>query len=98
MAAIELHAIALALPPLEPLVFSSPELGWSGLLPPLAVPSGGLSGNLATGAASGALVQWEPLAGSEPHFVFFDIPEANQQAASFLVYLAADPVGRLPPR
>jgi hypothetical protein len=95
--AIELHAVAMGLPPVAPVLSVGPELGWSGL-GPLTVAETGVTGNLAAGAASGALVQWQAPAGEDPHFVFFDVPEANAQAAAFLGYLAADPVGRIPPR
>jgi hypothetical protein len=95
--AIEVHALAMGLPPLLPLVWPIPEYAASPLSP-VAVPPGGLSGNLAAGLATGALVQWAPPAGGEPHFVVFDVPAASAQAASFLESMAVDPIPRIPPR
>ncbi|HTJ83388.1 MAG TPA: hypothetical protein VL400_16830, partial [Polyangiaceae bacterium] len=61
----------------------------------ITIPPGGLSGNLAGGAASGALQQWDPQNG-EGHFVVFDVDAATKQAAGFLRNLADDPKGDVP--
>jgi hypothetical protein len=94
--AIEVHALAIGLPPLLPLVWPIPEYGFSSLSP-VEVPSAGLAGNLALGNATGALVQWAPPPGNDPHFVIFDVPAASAQAATFLQSLAVDRLGRIPP-
>jgi hypothetical protein len=101
--AIEIEALALGLPPLSPMVRSIPEYAYSDLSP-VAVPSGGLTGNLAGGRATGALVQWEsppvPDGGNaldyDPHFVIFEVPRAYTQAAGFLRSFTTEPLGRLP--
>ena len=62
---------------------------------PLFVPPAGVSGNLAMGTASGALVQWDPGTG-EGHFVLYNVPGAMTQAADFTAAFLADPVGRVP--
>jgi hypothetical protein len=101
--AIEIEALALGLPPLSPMVRSIPEYAYSDLSP-VPVPPGGLTGNLAGGQATGALVQWEsppvPDGGNasdyDPHFVVFNVPRAYTQAAGFLQSFMTEPLGRLP--
>ncbi|MBX3184909.1 MAG: hypothetical protein KF915_19965 [Polyangiaceae bacterium] len=96
---IEVQAVALGLPPLEPVVRLPAELAWTPSLVPFSVPAEGLSGNLAGGAATGALVQWDPTpTGRDGHFVIYYVPGAMDQSADFLRNLADDPKGRLPPR
>jgi hypothetical protein len=95
--AIEVHALAMGLPPVSPLVWSLPEYG-SSPLSPIVIPPGGLGGNLAAGQATGALVQWAPPAGGEPHFVIFEVPAAAGQAAGFLRSMAVVSPPRLAPR
>jgi hypothetical protein len=73
-----------------------PEAAWGGLAD-VTVPSGGLSGNLAAGKASGVLAQFVPLAGDDGHFVAFDVPAAHAEVGAFCANLAADPTGRVPP-
>jgi predicted esterase len=93
--AIEVQAVALGLPPQEPIIHPIAELAWTGLSP-VVIPAGGLSGNLAGGNASGVLAQWEAARASDGHFVIYDIPEAMAQAAGFLRHLMDDPKGRVP--
>lgn len=94
---IEVQAIALGLAPVEPVVYAPVELAWSPALSPFSVPAQGIAGNLASGAASGGLVQWVP-SGGDGHFVIYNIPEAMDQCTGFIRNLADDPIGRLPPR
>jgi hypothetical protein len=93
---IEAHAIAIGLPVELPEQHPIAEMKWGGPQP-VAVPKGGLSGNLANGQASGVLGQWAVPAGDDGHFVVFDVESARAQAAVFLENLAADPIGRVPP-
>jgi hypothetical protein len=93
---IEAQAVAMGLPLLLPAQVLIPQLGW-GAEPAVAVPAEGLRGNLAGGEASGALVQWAPPPGSDGHFVVFDVSAARIQVSNFLVRLAEDPVGAVPP-
>jgi hypothetical protein len=93
--AIEVQAVATGLPPQEPIIHTVAELEWTELLP-VGIPAAGLSGNLADGAASGVLAQWEAARASDGHFVIYDIPEAMAQATGFVRYLMDDPKGRVP--
>jgi hypothetical protein len=86
----------MSLPRLAPGVRTIPEAQWAGL-GDLSVPATGVSGNLAGGRATGVLAQFAPKAGSDGHFVVFNIPEARAGAATFCRDLAADPAGRLSP-
>ncbi len=95
-AGIEAHAISMGLPLQLPATYDFPQLAWGGPIP-TEVPAGGLSGNLANGAASGILAQWPPGSGSDGHFVIFDVPAARTQAAKFLQNLVANPSGLVPP-
>jgi hypothetical protein len=91
----EAQAIAMGLPPQEPLQLPYPQLAW-GAPAPIAVPPEGLVGNLADGMATGALAQWPFLDGNDGHFVVFDVPEARAQVAGFLRRLSDDSRGGLP--
>lgn len=92
---IEVASTALGLPRQSPGVHPLIESAFSGL-GDVTVPAGGLSGNLAGGLASGVLAQFTPVAGSDGHFVVFDVPQARAQAAGFCRNLADDPHGRVP--
>jgi hypothetical protein len=93
---IEALAVSMSLPRIAPGVKSIAEAGWLGL-GDLTVQGAGVSGNLGTGRATGALAQFAPGAGRDGHFVVFDVPHARSQAAEFCRELAANPVGRLSP-
>jgi hypothetical protein len=92
---IEIGAVAAGLPRALPGVRPVLEASYGGLVD-VAIPHGGLSGNLAGGRATGVLAQFPPAAGSDGHFVVFDVPEAHAQAAGFCASLAVDPRGRVP--
>ncbi|EYF00330.1 hypothetical protein [Chondromyces apiculatus] len=92
---IEVHAIAMGLPLQAPGQYPPPDARWAGPAP-VTIPADGLAGNLADRAASGVLAQWPVPADSDGHFVIFRVPEARQQATTFLRNLASDPVGRVP--
>lgn len=91
----EVFAVAAGLPPQEPIISPIEVLDWIPVSP-VTIPSGGLSGNLGDGEASGVLAQWLPAPDRDGHFVVFDVPEATAQAVGFLENLAADPAGRVP--
>ena len=93
---IEAHGVAMGLPLQRPNQRDIAELAFGGV-PPVTIPSGGLSGNLARGKASGVLAQWAVPPWSDGHFVIFDVAEARTQAAQFLQNLAANPTGLVPP-
>jgi hypothetical protein len=93
---IEVHAIAMGLPLQQPAVRPVSEGRWGGPAP-VAIPAGGLSGNLADGFASGVLAQWPVPKKHDGHFVVFDVAPANAQAIAFLRHLAEEPSGRVPP-
>ncbi len=92
----EAQAVAMGLPLMLPAQRELPQTAY-GAPPPVEIPPAGLSGNLAQGMASGALVQWAPPPDSDGHFVVFDVPAARQQVALFLRRLADDPKGNVPP-
>jgi hypothetical protein len=92
---IEAHALAIGLPLQIPFQHPIVESKWGGPQP-ISIPSDGLSGNLADGAASGVIGQWAVPADTDGHFVVFRVPQAQSQAAQFLVDLAADRKGRVP--
>jgi hypothetical protein len=92
---IEAHALSMGLPLQLPDEHAIAQLAWGGPKP-TTVPSSGLSGNLASGAASGVLAQWAVPNGHDGHFVVFDVPAAREQAAQFLQNLAANPQGLVP--
>jgi hypothetical protein len=90
----EALAAAMGLPRMAPGVhppFDAPANG----LEDITIPEDGLVGNLAEGAASGVLAQWDP-AGGEGHFVVFDVPGARAQSTGFLRALADSPAGGVP--
>lgn len=91
----EIQAIALGVPPQEPLLHSVESLAWSDLVP-TKLPAQGISGNLAEGRATGILAQWRASLASNGHYVLYDIPEAGRQAEGFMRGLADDPKGHLP--
>lgn len=91
----EAQAVAMGLPPQQPVLRPYPQLDW-GAPAPVEIPPEGLSGNLADGNASGVLAQWAPFGDNDGHFVVFDVPEARAQAAGFLRRLADDPDGGVP--
>jgi hypothetical protein len=92
---IEVQAVAVGLPPQNPVIHPIAELAWSDLSP-ITIPPEGLSGNLAGGKASGVLAQWTASEASDGHFVLYDVPGAMDQAAGFVENLMNDPVGRVP--
>jgi hypothetical protein len=92
---IEAHAIAMGLPLQLPFQHAIAQLAWGGVQP-IMVPPGGLSGNLVPDQASGILAQWSVPCNDDGHFVVFDVPAAQQQAAQFLQNLAANPAGNVP--
>lgn len=92
---IEAHALAIGLPLQLPEQRAIVEGQWGGPAP-LTIPTAGVSGNLAAGKASGILGQWAVPSDSDGHFVVFDVPQAQEQAAQFLRNLADDPRGRIP--
>jgi hypothetical protein len=93
---IEAHALAMGLPLQLPDQHDIPQLAWGGPSPTM-VPTAGLTGNLAAGKASGILAQWAVPAGKDGHFVVFDVPAAQEQAAQFLENLSQKPRGLVPP-
>jgi hypothetical protein len=93
---IEIASVALGLPRELPGVRVIPNDAWGGVADVL-VPQAGLSGNLANGKASGVLGQFPPAPGSDGHFIVFDVPACQGQAAQFLQNLANDPKGNVPP-
>jgi hypothetical protein len=92
---IEVQAVALGLPPQNPIIHPIEELAW-GDLSPITIPAEGLSGNLANGQASGILAQWLASEASDGHYVIYDIPPAMNQATGFVENLLNDPIGRVP--
>jgi hypothetical protein len=94
---IEMHALAMGLPLLLPAQRPIVEAMWGG---PgwVTMPSEGIMGNLAGGAASGVLAQWPVPEGSDGHFVIFDVPEARAQAAEFLRSLSEATPGKVSPQ
>jgi hypothetical protein len=93
--AIEVQAVAMGLPPQEPVIHPIAELAWTGLSP-VVIPPEGLAGNLAAGRASGVLAQWPANLASDGHFVIYAIPQAMGQAAGFVRHLMDEPAGRVP--
>jgi hypothetical protein len=78
------------------LLFEVEYAAWAGL-ENVTVPSAGLAGNLAEGAASGVLSQFDADLASDGHFVAYEVPAASQRLAQFLRNLADEPSGRVPP-
>jgi hypothetical protein len=92
---IEAHALAIGLPLQVPFQRAITEMQWGGI-GEVVIPESGLSGNLASGAASGVIGQWAVPPDEDGHFVIFDVPEAKAQAAQFLRNLADNARGRVP--
>lgn len=93
--AIEVQAVAMGLPWMDPVIHMVDEATYSGL-DPVSISAEGLAGNLAGGKATGVLAQWPASEASDGHFVVFQIPEARDQAAQFCRNLVDDPIGRVP--
>ncbi len=93
---IEIQAVAMSLPPQNPIIHPIAELAWSDLQP-VTIPPEGLSGNLAGGKVSGVLAQWPASQASDGHYVIYDIPAAMDQATGFVQSFLENPVGRVPP-
>ena len=91
---IEMHAIAMGLPLVEPSQLPIQELAWGGP-GTVVIPMDGLTGNLGNGDATGVLAQWAVPEDSDGHFVIFSVPEARAQAAQFLRSLSDDPKGKV---
>ncbi len=92
----EALAMAIGVPIQETVVRFPPDAAWGGL-ERVTIPTVGLSGNMADGAASGVLAQWVPAAGSDGHFVVFDVEPARARAAQFIRNLGDEAAGRVPP-
>jgi hypothetical protein len=93
---IEAHALCIGLPLQIPFQHAITQLQWGGVQP-VSVPTGGLTGDIGNGNASGILAQWAVPPNDDGHFVVFDVPAAQEQAASFNANLAANPKGNVPP-
>ncbi|HVK67257.1 MAG TPA: hypothetical protein VM694_22385 [Polyangium sp.] len=91
---IEMHAIAMGLPLVEPSQWPIPELAWGGP-GTVEIPEMGLSGNLADGQATGVLAQWAVPENSDGHFVVFRVAEARSQSSKFLRSLSDKPKGQV---
>ncbi|TKD08352.1 hypothetical protein [Polyangium fumosum] len=91
---IEMHAIAMGLPLVEPSQWAIPELAWGGP-GTVEIPETGLSGNLADGQATGVLAQWPVPENSDGHFVVFRVAEARSQSSKFLRSLSDHPKGQV---
>ncbi|MDI3282440.1 hypothetical protein [Polyangium sp. 15x6] len=91
---IEMHAIAMGLPLVQPSQWPIPELAWGGP-GTVEIPASGLAGNLAGGKATGVLAQWAVPEDSDGHFVVFRVAEARSQASMFLRSLSDDPKGQV---
>ncbi len=92
---IEQMGVALGLPLQTPVIRPIASMDVLGR-PAVTIPASGLSGNLASGKASGVLAQWVPPTTSDGHFVVFNVPAARAQAAQFCRNLADNPVGLVP--
>jgi hypothetical protein len=88
---IEALAVSMSLPRVAPGLEPIIEAKWAAL-EDVTLP---LRGNIASGKATGAIAQFTPKAGSDGHFVVFNVPEARSMAAKFSQELAADRTGRL---
>ena len=93
---IEAQALALGLPPQNPVIHSVYEAEFDDRFLPVTIPKEGLAGNLANGKASGVLAQWEAAKASDGHFVIYDIPAAMNQCAGFVRNFMDEPAGRVP--
>lgn len=92
---IEALAAAVGLPVRLPRIRASEFGAWAGLAE-LDVPEMGISGNLAGGAASGAVGQYDADEASDGHFVAYQVPAARADVGAFLRSLADDAAGRVP--
>jgi hypothetical protein len=92
---IEAHSLAMGLPLQSPGVHAIAEAAWGGP-GSITISPDGVSGNLASGKASGVLAQWGVPPGDDGHFVVFDVLSARKQSTQFLRNLADDPKGRVP--
>jgi hypothetical protein len=92
---IEALAAAAGLPVRLPQIHASDFAAWAGLSP-LEVPEAGVSGNLAGGAASGAVGQYDADGASDGHFVAYQVEAARSDLAAFLRSLADEAAGRVP--
>ncbi len=100
---IEMHAVAMGLP----LISNNeqrdiPEMNWRGGPKTISLPEttskdpmNGLTLNLGNGQATGGLAQWAPAAGSDGHFVVFDVAGARKQADRFIDTLGHGPSATL---
>ena len=93
---IEIASVSMGLPRMLPGIRPVAMAAWGGIAD-VTIPPEGLSGNLGGGTATGILAQFEPVAGSDGHFVIFDVLPARKQSTQFMKNLAADPKGRVPP-
>ncbi len=93
---IEAQAVALGLPPQQPVIHPVYEAEFDTSLAPVQIPAAGLAGNLADGKASGVLAQWEASKASDGHFVIYAIPQAMTQCAGFVRNFMDEPAGRVP--
>jgi hypothetical protein len=94
---IELLGVAMGLPLMTPAVRPIPELAFGGY-GDLTVPAEGVSGNLAGGKASGAIVQVVPPPGVDGHFAAYADKSALTMIGDFCRNLAKDEKGRVPAR
>jgi hypothetical protein len=93
---IELQAVAAGLPRELPGVRPVAEDSYGGIAD-VSIPTNGLSGDLASGQATGVLAQFVPPPGVDGHFVVFQVPQARLQAAQFIRSLSDDPKGKVTP-
>jgi len=92
---IEVGAVATGLPLQAPFIHAIVEAPWGGL-GTVTVPPAGLVGNVGGGLACGLLAQFEPPPGDDGHFVVFDVPQAQAQAAGFCLSLSTTAHGKIP--
>ncbi len=94
---MELLGVSMGLPLMAPHVRPIPELAFGGY-GEVTVPAAGLSGNLANGKASGAIVQVVPTPGVDGHFAAYSDKTALAMIGNFCRNLALDEKGRIPVR
>ena len=94
---MELLGVSMGLPLMLPSVRPIPELAFGGY-GELTVPAEGVSGNLAGGKASGAIVQVVPAPGVDGHFAAYYDKSAVDMIGNFCRNLAKDEKGRVPAR
>ncbi len=94
---MELLGVSMGLPLMSPSVRPIPELAFGGY-GDVTVPTEGLSGNLAGGKASGAIVQVVPTPGVDGHFAAYSDKSALAMIGNFCRNLALDEKGRIPAR